>query len=228
MQLKSLTAFLTFIILAAMLVGCTGSKGAIFPDENLEEAVRDALFKSEGEEITVAELSNLTILWADGYGITDLSGLEYCTGLRQLQINGNQISDISPLRNLTNLVSLSALGNQISDISPLENLTNLTSLGLSVNQISDITPLENLTNLTSLGLWENQISDISPLKNLIRLERLAIHANQISDISPLVENIGLGSGDEVKLDDNNVDLREGSDDMDNIRALERRGVVVYY
>jgi len=52
--------------------------------------------------------------------------------------------------------------------------------------------------------------------------------NQISDISPLVENSGLGEGDYVLLSNNNLDLSEGSEDMENIRQLEGRGVVVHY
>jgi hypothetical protein len=43
-----------------------------------------------------------------------------------------------------------------------------------------------------------------------------------------VENSGLGTGDEIWLKDNNLDLSEGSEDMDNIRALEDRGVIVSY
>jgi hypothetical protein len=60
------------------------------------------------------------------------------------------------------------------------------------------------------------------------LTLLSLGANQISDISPLVENSGLGAGDEVWLLDNNLDLGEDSEDMENIRALEDRGVVVHY
>jgi hypothetical protein len=44
----------------------------------------------------------------------------------------------------------------------------------------------------------------------------------------LVGNSGLGKGDEVYLDGNNLDLTEGSKDMANIKALEDRGVMVYY
>ena len=47
-------------------------------------------------------------------------------------------------------------------------------------------------------------------------------------ISPLVENSGPGAGDEVWLEDNNLDLWEGSEAMENIRALEDRTVVVHY
>ncbi len=182
------------------------SQNVIFLDENLDKAIRDTLGKPVGEEITVAELATLTTLGAESSNITDLSGLEYCTNLTILTINENQISDLSPLASLTSLTEIGLGENQISDISPLASLANLTRTHLGENQISDISPLANLTSLTLLILWQNQISDISPL----------------------VENSGLGAGDKVLLEGNNLDLSEGSEDMENIRALENRGVVVNY
>jgi len=309
-----------------------------FPDENLEAAIRDALDKPAGEAITPAELAGLTELDAIMWGITDLSGIEYCTNLTTLNlqrnkisdfsplasltnltwlklrrnqisdispltsltnlvwldIRGNQISDISPLASLTSLTSLNLWDNQISDISPLASLTNLTELylymnqisdlsslasltnltylnlwdnqisdisplasltnligldlymnqisdisplasltnlvglNLSINQISDISPLASLTNLVELNLQSNQISDLSPLASLTKLSRLYLIGNQISDLSPLVENSGLGEGNMLWLEDNNLDLSEGSEDLENIRQLQGRGVVVHY
>jgi len=43
-----------------------------------------------------------------------------------------------------------------------------------------------------------------------------------------VENGGLGEGDVITLSDNNLDLSEGSEDLENIRILEERGVRVTY
>lgn len=182
-QVMFLGVMLLLIVSLMLPVGCT-KETVTFPDEKLEAAVRDALSKSLGEEITATELTELTMLEADNSGIVDLSGLEY--------------------------------------------RTHLTLLDLNHNQISDISPLSNLTGLTELVLWENQISDISPLSSLTSLTLLILEHNQISDVSPLVENSGLSAGDEVWLEDNNLDLREGSEDMENIRALEDRGAVVYY
>ena len=226
------------------------SPSITFPDENLEAAIRDALGKAPGEEITADDLAELTELEAIESGITDLSGLEYCTNLTRLQLEKNQISDITLLENLTSLNVLQLDRNQISDITPLENLTSLNGLELGDNQISDITPLENVTSLTRLELWGNQISDITPLasltnltvlrleeneisditllENLTSLNVLELDRNQISDISPLVENSGLGTGDTIGLSDNNLDLTKDSEAMENIRALEDRGVVVHY
>ncbi|UCF91232.1 MAG: leucine-rich repeat domain-containing protein, partial [Desulfobacterales bacterium] len=59
-----------------------------------------------------------------------------------------------------------------------------------------------LTNLGFLELSYNQISDISPLAGLTNLGAFGLAVNQISDISPLVNNLGIGSGDLVRLNSN--------------------------
>jgi Leucine-rich repeat (LRR) protein len=66
------------------------------------------------------------------------------------------------------------------------------------------------------------------LASLTNLTTLYLNDNQISDVSPLVENSGLGEGDTVWLANNNLDLSEGSEDLENIRQLEARGVSVSY
>jgi hypothetical protein len=63
---------------------------------------------------------------------------------------------------------------------------------------------------------------------MANLESLLLNNNQISDISPLVANSGLGTGDTINLQNNNLDLTPGSDDMNNIATLQSRGVTVYY
>jgi len=103
----------------------------------------------------------------------------------------------------------------------------LTLLYLDGNQISDISPLSNLTDMYWLSLSWNQISDVSPLSSLTNLMWLDICGNQIGDISPLVENHGLGSGDDLWLKGNNLDLQAGSKAMNDIRALEERGARVH-
>jgi len=197
------------ILLLMFLLGACAAPApetVTFADENLEAEIRDALGKPAGEAITPAELAGLTELGPLVWGITDLSGIEYCT----------------------NLTWVDLWGNEISDLSPLASLTNVTTLNLGANRISDLSPLASLTNLTMLVLTDNEVSDLSPLASLTNLTMLSLGGNQISDISPLVENSGLGEGDAVGLGDNNLDLSEGSEDLENIRQLEGRGVVVHY
>ena len=185
-----------------------------FPDAQLEEAVWWALrvvcvFE---DDIHQSDLANLRYLDASDWGITDLTGLEYCTHLSTLFLNNNYITDISPLRGLTNLrvLNLSNLkpdwttlpNNQIMDISPLRGLTNLSILDLSGNQITDISPLRGLSNLWyPLNLSNNRIADISPLGGLTKLYELRLSNNQITNISPLR---GLSKLHRLYLDQNQV------------------------
>ncbi len=216
---KTLYLLMLLLIIGACFVGGyealatpENQTPVTFPDPNLETAIRRALNKLEGA-IYTSDLESLTELDAQRRGITDLTGLEYCTSLTYFSLQKNEISDISPLAGLTNLQSLDLGLNQISDISPLAGLTNLRELGLGgnpisniasltrltklqklwlrKNQISDVSPLAGLTNLRELYLWSNQISDISPLAGLTNLEVLSLRYNQISDISPLASMTSL-------------------------------------
>ena len=72
------------------------------------------------------------------------------------------------------------------------------------------------------------MSDLSPLAGLTTFWQLDLGDHQISDISPLVENSELGAGDTVNLVGNNLDLSEGSEDLENVRKLESRGVRISY
>ncbi len=197
--------------------------GIVFPDPNLESAIREAINKPEGD-VLLSDLEGLTSLDAGLRGITDLSGLEYCTSLTELNLSWrnelggteglayvnddtgrnivHDIDDISLLASLTDLTSLDLSGNDISDISPLASLTDLTVLDLSWNDIDDISPLASLTNLTVLNLSGNDISDISPLASLTDLTELNLSGNAMSDISPLASLTNLTVLD---LDWNDID-----------------------
>ena len=155
------------------------------PDANLRVAIETALGKARGAPITRAEMASLTSLEASSSEISDLTGLEFATGLIPLNLSYNIISDITPLSGLIKLTSLDLSYNIISDITPLSGLTNLTSLDLSNNIISDITPLSGLTNLRSLRLHDNFFSDISPLSGLTRLISLSLYGTIIRDSSLL-------------------------------------------
>jgi len=185
-----------------------------FNDAGLASAIRDALMEEHYLEADIHQsaLASLRYLDASDRGITDLTGLEYCTHLSALFLNNNLITDITPLSSCTNLrvLNLSNLkpdwitldNNQITDISPLSGLTNLDWLILDNNQITDISPLGGLTNLCNLDLSDNQITDISPLSGLTNLwYPLNLSNNQITDISPLG---GLTKLNELRLSNNRI------------------------
>ena len=115
--------------------------------------------------------------------------------------------------------------NQIEDLSPLAGLVNLWYLDLSNNQIEDLSPLAGLVNLQHLDLSNNQIEDLSPLMGLVQLERLDLENNKIVDIQPLLDNMGIGAGDVIYLNQNK--LSEISRNQ-HISDLEARGVIVRF
>jgi len=193
------------IILTALTLLLPLSANAIvvnFPDPNLEAAVREEIGKPTGDILDTDLVgTGFTLLSAVGDGIVDLTGLEYCTDLTDLNLYSNQISDISALAGLTNLTNLRLGSNQISDVSALSGLTNLSSLSLYNNQISDLSALSGLINLSNLKLANNQISDVSALSGLTKLGILDLNNNQIGDISALS---GLTNMQYLELNDNQI------------------------
>jgi len=160
------------------------------PDPNLEAAIRENLNKPHSP-IYMADMETITNLYAQDRGILDISGLEYCTNLQELDLIHNSIVNISPLTDLTNLQRLTLADNDIVDITPLADLTDLEFLYLAGNNFSDISPLSGLTKLEYLLIHNNYVSDISPLASLTNLQGLESSVNNISDVSPLAGLINL-------------------------------------
>jgi hypothetical protein len=121
-----------------------------------------------------------------------------------------------------------ALGKAANEDIMIEELTNLNSLNAEFKSITDLALLKRCANLTTLNLSNNLISDISPLSSLTKLSEVRLNNNRIHDISPLVRNSVLGKGTKIWLKNNNLDLTEDSDDMQNIKTLQDRGVAVIY
>jgi len=171
-MIKAALMFMVMLVLSTIAVfgqSQTEQLTVIFPDPNLESAIRDAIDKPEGA-IYTTNLDSLKSLEASGTfligleipleSVENITGLEYCKNLIALNLANNGITDFSPLSNLTNLESLdlsrkyktNLWRKQLVDISPLSGLTNLENLNLANNDITDVSPLSGLTNLKKLLL----------------------------------------------------------------------------
>ncbi|GAB1805371.1 Ig-like domain-containing protein [Priestia megaterium] len=182
---------------------------------------------------------NITSLEEVEFGWTDslksLNGIENLTNLKKLSINSARIQNLDAIKNLTNLEELQIeYDGSLKDIKAVEKLNNLKQLTLqgnsrSVNRITDISPLKNLTNLQYLDLSLNNIKDISSLKNLVNLQVVWLNENDVEDINPLVQNLRNGGLKKyganfsekpiVVLGNNRLDVKEGSEDFNNLRIL---------
>lgn len=198
---------------------------SIFPDKNLEKAVRPYVFEKRNtdEPITAEDVIHISTVKGRDAGIKDLTGLEFCKSLALLDLAHNEISDLTPLTGLRRLQSLTLTDNKISSIDPLSTVPALQYLELSTNSVSNLEPLQTLTNMNSLYLSHNRITDIKPVLKLRklwslyldnnrvdslsgifyleRLNTLSVRNNQIEDISPL---FGLKQLYYLFLENNNI------------------------
>jgi len=171
-----------------------GNVEIVFAD--LDAAVRNELSIGESEPITVNMAAGITSLpqpFTRNAGITDLSGAEYLTGLRSVDLSGNPLADISPLADLP-LVSLdlsrSAVTAGLTDPTPLGEITTLESLALSSFLPSSVGFLSGLLNLENLLMDRSQVTDLSGLGDLPSLEILNLSGARstrlpLSDLSGL-------------------------------------------
>ena len=171
------------------------------PDLNLRAAIAEVLGKGPNAPITVEEMERLEPeLDVRNRDIRDLTGLQFATNLRLLNLDDNQVSDLSPIAGLIGLHKLRFSRNPISDMSPVRGLTNLTRLEMHKTPISDLSPIAGLINLEGLAFPLGNVSDLSPLAGLINLKNIDAWRNPISDLSPLVgltklEVIGFGDAE---------------------------------
>lgn len=130
-------------------------------------------------ELTSADLSRLTSLYAPNYRIKTLSGLEAASNLTVLNVTQNDITNADALAGMAQLTSLDLSDNYVRDLSPCRpdkscqplprgdrsrdgaaarHHAGLIRVGLGYNHICDQTPLCGITSLRELDLTANPIS----------------------------------------------------------------------
>jgi internalin A len=169
----------------------------LFPDKNLENAVRKQVFEKRNNDMPLTEddVKNISVVEGVGKGITNLAGLEKCKSLAQVNLGGNEIVDVSPLKDLKRIQWLDLSKNKIVDIAPLAELTEIQYLKLDANQIGDIAALAKMTNLRTLFLSGNQVKDLAPLANCKKVWSVYLENNPAADLKPLAESKSLSTLD---------------------------------
>jgi internalin A len=164
----------------------------LLPDVGLAYAVAEALhvpsIYTRVSKTDLTEIKQLTYFGtAENKKIKSLTGIEYLSGLRALNLHGHEITDWAPISTLTELVSLELVDNHLSDhdLVYIQQLVNLQQLALYHNDITDVAALSNLVNLQQLRLSTNKIRDITPLTTLNKLTHLWLAANELADLTPV-------------------------------------------
>ncbi|WP_150275832.1 stalk domain-containing protein [Paenibacillus tepidiphilus] len=200
-----------------------------FQDDQLEQAIRQTLHKSDHEPVTQSDMKSLTVVKLSDRGIKSLQGLEYASNITELDVSGNEIEDIGPLKPLANMKFLDIGDNQISDLRGLEGMTRLISLEAKANQIKDLAPLKKLTSLSSLDLRYNLVYDLEPLRSLKYLSYLDLNDNRVWNLEPISKFKFESYYDTgaliytLQLDYNYLDLRSTSKNYQLLRTLNGEG-----
>lgn len=216
MQKKVVLVIILMLVSTTTFIGAEQLQSGVvaFTDSNLEQCVKEQL-SLESSNITARDLQSMTSLSCNNQMIGNLTGLEYATNLRTLNLANNNIESIEPLANLYQLQVIDLHANEISDASPLAELDMLSSLDISNNKINDISFVTNLTQLERLEANSNQIQDVSALGTLNNLQYLQLSHNQISDISVISNLTKLR---QVIIVDNNI---EEIPSLDKLTGLEQ-------
>lgn len=147
---------------------------ANIPDATFKRYINTQIFHREpGTDILISELNGITedvslvnpAIPGDANAISNITGIEHMTNIKNLTLANHVISNLEPLSTLTNLEKLTLSDNRISSVKALSSLVNLKSLDVSnyyenermtYNEILDVSPLSGLQNLLEANIT-NQI-----------------------------------------------------------------------
>ena len=168
-----------------------------FREPLIEQAVREALGKPEGE-LSKEDLSQVTSLHIYGKQIYQYEGQFWFRGkydyayLYDFQQSGlfeqnGGISSLEDVKALPNLTELSVYNQNISDLEPLRG-TKIARLGLAHNPITSLAPLRGNGNIQYLNiscLPLDGLGDVSTLSGLRELNLSDMQLNSVEILTSL-------------------------------------------
>ena len=129
----------------------------------------------------------VTKLYLSYAELSDLSGIEWFTGLEVLDCSDNLLTELDLSQN-SNLLSLRCNSNQLTELD-LSHNTALIELYCYANQLTEL-DLSHNTALEDLDCGGNQLRSLDLSKNT-KLRSLYCHSNQLSELD-LSQNTALG------------------------------------
>lgn len=172
--------------------------------------------------------------------ITNLTGLEICTGLEELVFEwNNKVDDYSKIFMCYSLKNLKISDcPKFNNINSINNLTKLNNLTINKTSISNLRGIDKMSSINSLELTNNKISNIQQLSFLKNLNTLILYNNNISDITPLqgtiitsAEDATVGANGKItytELNLSNNSITANQDNVNTLIALHKAGLQKVY
>ena len=177
--------------------------------KELSAALPNCAIHCETAQETVSEITlggatfktDTTELNLSNMGISDISALRACKGLKKLDITGNSVSDLTPLMDLPALEWLNIKDNTVTDLRPLMGLGHLRYLNAEGNGITGTAAFSSMPSLSELYLAFNQLGDLSGLAGLKSIRILGLESTGLTD-EKLPQLYPLDSLDTLRIYDN--------------------------
>ncbi len=192
----------------------------LIPDDNFRKAVNELIFGGavkDNENLTAemqAKIAEYTgKLDISGKEITNLLGIQYFTGITELDCSHNNIAllDLSKLPNLTNV---KADYNDLADVT-LAKDGKPETLNLANNNLATLN-LAGYTTVKSLDVSSNKLTTLN-LAGLYQLTTLDCSDNALSSFG--VDGL---VGLETLISDGNAVLAMNVSSLKNLKVLENR------
>ncbi|WP_323615823.1 bacterial Ig-like domain-containing protein [Erysipelothrix rhusiopathiae] len=188
-----------------------GNVEGLIPDAALREIIATKL-NIAVEDLTPADLLNVTILDINQADVADLTGIEQLVNVQTITIQNTNVTSLEPLKNLPVLLNISILnnvnaleigpnlgtnpvlrtleikGDHVTDLDVIVNAkASLESLSITFAEAhyagADFGWIGSLENLELLNLTKNGLTDLSFVSSLTNLKSLGAAQNKISDNS---------------------------------------------
>ncbi len=138
-----------------------------------------AIDTNEDGEIQISEALQVYQLWIVEANISDLTGIEYFTNLKNLNCSYNQLTNLDILNTMPNLVTLTCNNNQLTSLNT-SSLNTLTELRCNNNDLASTNLILN-NNLILLDCSNNPLGTLE-VSTLTDLEILICSSNLLSNL----------------------------------------------
>ena len=89
----------TAVMASTVLLSDVLASPDIIPDSAFRDCIASYINAPNSDDV-VTTLGELTVLSCNGYTITDITGIEYLTGLNDIELSNHEIASLSPLSGL--------------------------------------------------------------------------------------------------------------------------------
>lgn len=140
-----------------------------------------------GEEINeLAKYKNMTNLWLNDCGLTNIDFVQEMEELIWLRVMDNQITSLNNLSS-NSLTGLWATNNALTTLEDVSNFGSLRGVYLEGNQLDSINVLQNVTTLERIYAENNNVSSVE-MSNNDNLQYIFLRNNNIKDLR--LSNLG--------------------------------------